>query len=199
MPLYRIDEGDGLVPALLGVQRQSVLRYANAAARAAQLQTPGVGDLTFLVDAKRFEWWDGSGAWIALGADAALAARVTALEGRMTAAEGVNTGQDTRLTNAETRIAALEARAAPIWNGGAATVNTDGIALATIAHGLPAQPRTVLAVLTNQASPNGASQVNDWALVHAIGPTTFTLRLGDSGGAQYVNRSGIGVYWLAFV
>ncbi len=198
MPLWRLDEGDGLIPALIGVQRQSVLRYANAAARFAQLPTPTVGDLTFLIDVKRYEWWDGTG-WVALGADAALAARVTALEGRMTAAENATTALTTRMTSAEGRIAALEGRAAPVWAGGVTFVNTDGVALATIVHGLPAAPRTVVAILANQVSPNSGTQVNDWCLVHAITATTFTVRLGDSGGAQYVNRNGIGVYWLAFV
>jgi hypothetical protein len=198
MPLWRLDEGDGLIPALIGVQRQSVLRYANAAARAAQLSTPAVGDLTFLIDVKRFDWWDGA-AWIGLGADAALAARVTALEGRMTAAEGATTALATRMTSAEGRIAALEGRAAPVWAGGFATVSTDGVALATIAHGLPAAPRTVVATLTNQVSPVNGSQVNDWAIIHAITATSFTVRIGDSGGSQYVNRTGIALYWLAFV
>jgi hypothetical protein len=191
MPLYRVEEGQGLADTLAAIQWQSVLRFASSTDRAGRLLTPRLGLLTFLDDVLRFEWWNGSG-WTVLGQDATLAARVTALEGRMAAVEAKNTTQDSRLT-------ALEAKAPMVWNGGATTVSTDGIAMATIAHGLGTAPRLVLATMANQTSPNGASAVNDWALVQAITASTFTVRLGDSHGDQYVNRPNITLYWMAVV
>lgn len=65
MALYRLEDGSGLIPALTGMQRQTILHYPDAAARAAQIKTPTLGMLTFLDATKKFEWWNGT-AWVAL-------------------------------------------------------------------------------------------------------------------------------------
>jgi len=47
-------------------------------------------------------------------------------------------------------------------------------------------------------SIHGGGSLNDWALFNTGATTThITIRLGDSHGDQYVNRTGIGLYWLA--
>ena len=48
MGLYRLEDGSGLVASLLAVQRQTVLHYADAAARDAQVHNPVYGTLSFL-------------------------------------------------------------------------------------------------------------------------------------------------------
>lgn len=72
--LYRLEDGSGLIPALVGVQRQVVIRYATAAARSAELKAPTLGMVTFRDDAKAFEWWDGL-SWVSLDRRQALAYR----------------------------------------------------------------------------------------------------------------------------
>ena len=65
MPLYRLEDGSGLVGALAGMQRQTILHYPDATARAAQIKTPTLGMLTFIEAGTKFEWWNGT-TWVAL-------------------------------------------------------------------------------------------------------------------------------------
>ena len=58
MGLYRLEDGSGLVASLLAVQRQTVLHYADAAARDAQVHNPVYGTLSFLESTGTFQWWN---------------------------------------------------------------------------------------------------------------------------------------------
>lgn len=65
MPVYRLEDGSGLIPALVGVQRQTILHFATTAERGIALQHPTLGMLTFIDATKKFDWWNGT-AWVAL-------------------------------------------------------------------------------------------------------------------------------------
>jgi hypothetical protein len=189
--LLRVEDRSGLTATVDAVQRRAIIPFADAAQRADQLANPPPGTVTFRADGGAFEWWNGT-TWLALAGDtSALAARVDALETRMTAVESKNTTQDNRLTTLEARLPG------PIA-AGYSVVATDANALATITHNLGVIPRAVLCMLQNQTSPNGPSAVNDWCLFNTgANAVAINVRLGDSHGDQYVNRSGIGVYWVA--
>ena len=190
MGLYRLEDGSGLVPALFGVQRQTVLHYATAAARTAQLgATPPLGTLTFLLDVKRFEWWDPAVGWIALGADAALAGRVSSLETRMTAVESKNVTQDDRL-------AVLEARpTAPRYTADITTVTVGAEGKATIGHNLGVQPRTVVA--TPRIQNLGGGAILDVVAIDSVNTLAFRVELATNHG-DWIGAGGqVAVYWLA--
>lgn len=180
--LLRIADQSGLVPAVLTLQRQTVLRYPNAAARDAELLNPTAGPpIVWLEDAARFEYWTGTG-WTAFGTDASLANRVTVLEGQVAA-----------LTS---RVAALEARpSAPRWWGGLTAVTLGAEGLATITHGLGVQPQTVLAVAKYQVLGGGA--ISDVCVIDFVGPDTFTARLANNHGD--FQSGSASVWWLAMV
>jgi hypothetical protein len=195
--LLRVEDRSGLTAAVDAIQRRAIIPFANATERGQQLTAPDKGTVTVLVDTLAFEYWSGS-AWTPLaGSTAALEARVTTLESqmssvlsRLSSVESVNTTQNNRLD-------ALEANAPPKIRAGYSVVNTDGNALCTISHNLGVTPSAFLAMLQNQSILGGGS-VNDWVLFNTgASATAIVLRLGDSHGDQYVNRTGIGVYWVA--
>jgi hypothetical protein len=181
MPLYRLEEGSGLIAALLKVQRQTNLRYATVAERAAQLPTPLLMDITAIEATRAVEYWDGN-AWQPLAGDtSALAARVTTLEGQMSALTA--------------RVTALEARpTAPIWNGGVTNIITGTEGNASIAHGLGTTPRAVVAVAAYQVLGGGA--ITDVCDIDGTNASTFGVRMANNHG-DFLNSASLWVWWLA--
>ena len=188
MSLLRIDDA-GLAASVATVQRRAFCHFDSTAQRNEQLPDPELG--TVSVIGISYEFWDGS-AWEPLiGDSTVLDARVSDLEDHVASLLD-------RMTAAEGRLTTLEARPTPApIAAGVVDVSTDGSGRATFTHGLGVAPRTIIVSLHNQVSPNGGTAVNDWALVESYTTTTATVRLGDSHGDQYVNRSGVRVYYAA--
>jgi len=193
--LLRIGDDAGLAAALGTVQRRAVIPYPTAAARTAELLNPWPGVLTWLEDQQRYEYWTGL-TWVALGADAALTARVDVLETKVAALEARTVATDNDVAALAGRVTAVEARPLPPqWKGGVALITTGAEGLATVTHNLGVVPATALAVSQYQVLGGGA--ITDVCDIEpsSLTTTTFKVRMANNHG-DFLNSANLAVWWL---